>query len=384
MSMNALVYDTATGWETSRGLRKALVPRPILDEAGAEADWALVKLRYAGFCGSDRSIWYRSAFRDLILDSLQQEGKSTRITGHELLGEVVQLGARAGRDGLREGTVVAAESHIVCGHCYPCQTGQAHVCTNERILGISVDGCFAEYLKVPAAILWPTDLNAIDVRVAAVQEPFGNAVHLCSQAEMRGKDVVVLGCGTIGLFSILIARQWGARHIIGVDPNPRQRQMAEACGADQVFCPPTPPAAGETYSADPQFSAQLRAQLPRQGADVVLEVAGMNSSVNLALALARRGGTVMLFGIRSGTFSIPDFEKIILNGLELRAVVGRQLFQTWHHTQALLEQQGNGIQQKVLEVILNRGEGTVLPFDQFEPASFEASMKEHPKLVLRF
>lgn len=383
MSMNALVYDTATGWETSRGLRKALVPRPILDEAGAEADWALVKLHYAGFCGSDRSIWYRSAFGDLIHDSLNQEGKSARITGHELLGEVVQLGARAARDGLRAGTVVAAESHIVCGHCYPCQTGQAHVCTNERILGISVDGCFAEYLKVPASILWPTNLNAIDARVAAVQEPFGNAVHLCSQAEMRGKDVVVLGCGTIGLFSILIARQWGARHIIGVDPNPRQRQMAEACGADLVFCPPSHPLDGGAQP-NPQFVAQLRARLPRQGADVVLEVAGMNSSVNLALALARRGGTVMLFGIRSGSFQIPDFEKIILNGLELRAVVGRQIFQTWHHTQALLEQHGNGIQQKILEVILNKGEGTVLPFDRFEPAAFEASMKEHPKLVLRF
>ncbi|MCB1052821.1 MAG: alcohol dehydrogenase catalytic domain-containing protein [Acidobacteria bacterium] len=383
--MNALVFDTQRGWETSKGLEKVQTDAPRLEETNDPEDAlaVIVKPLFSGFCGSDRGIWYRSAFKDMIHQSLAREDKAKRITGHEFIGEIVEMGSLVRKHfGLREGQHVAAESHIICENCYQCQTGQSHVCTNEKILGISIDGCFAQYLKIPAKILWPTNTDKIDLRVASIQEPFGNAVHLCTQADLRGKTVIVLGCGTIGLFSILIAREWGAFKIIGIDPNPRQRAMAEACGADEVL--DLPKVDGSAHAINHDFVQQIRSSLPHQGADVVLEVAGLNSSVNYALALARRGGMVMLFGLKGGVFQIPDFEKIIMNGLEIKAVVGRQVFQTWHHTRALLENTRNGIQDKVLRVILNNGVGTVIPFDGFQADAFEQSMLAHPKLTLQF
>ena len=127
--------------------------------------------------------------------------------GHELLGRIVDMGPRvAPKYAFEVGDVVSTESHIVCGTCYQCRVGDSHVCERDKIIGISQDGCFAEYVKLPAKALWRTDLSKIRPEVAAVQEPFGNAVHACQVTELRGKTVAILGCGTIGLFAILIAR----------------------------------------------------------------------------------------------------------------------------------------------------------------------------------
>src|SRR5690606_29994910 len=106
----------------------------------------------------------------------------------------------------RKGDIVSAESHVICGACMQCRLGEKHVCANERILGISLDGCFAEYVKLPARVLWRTDIERIRPEVAAIQEPFGNAVHACQVVDLRGRSVAVLGTGTIGLFAALVAR----------------------------------------------------------------------------------------------------------------------------------------------------------------------------------
>jgi threonine 3-dehydrogenase len=202
--MWALVFDRAKDdWDGSRGLRKARVPRPVLDEGKdpADADAAVVRIRYTGVCGSDRGVWFRNSFKSMILDSLEEEGKDYRVIGHELLGEVAELGSNAeARYGLQVGDTVSAESHITCGRCKQCLRGDRHVCDYAKIIGFARDGCFAEFVKLPAEVLWPTDISKIDRMVGAIQEPFGNAVHAATTVDLRDKSVAIFGTGSIGLF----------------------------------------------------------------------------------------------------------------------------------------------------------------------------------------
>ncbi|MCK4775305.1 MAG: alcohol dehydrogenase catalytic domain-containing protein, partial [Candidatus Krumholzibacteria bacterium] len=200
--MWALVYDSKKDkWDKSTGLRKDRVRVPVINEDKEPIDAAMVivKILYTGVCGSDAGIWFRTSFKDMIHNSLAAEGGTTRIVGHELLGQVVEAGSVSeARYGFKEGDIVSSESHIVCGLCHQCLIGQTHVCVNEQILGISTDGCFAEYIKLPARVLWRTDTRKIRKEIGAIQEPFGNAVHACTAADLRGKNVAVFGTGAIG------------------------------------------------------------------------------------------------------------------------------------------------------------------------------------------
>ena len=261
-TMWALTFDKAReDWATSTGLVRERVPRPVLAEpAYADGTFVIIKVKYAGFCGSDRGIWWRKAFGDMILDSLDGEGKTKRVVGHELLGEIVEVGDRVvSKYGYKVGDIVSTESHIVCGTCHQCRLGQSHVCARDKIIGISQDGCFAEYVKLPAKALWPTDLGQIRAEVAAVQEPFGNAVHACQVRDLRGKSVAILGCGTIGLFAILIARGMGASKIIGIEPNAHHADLARRLGCDEVLTPATVVGEG-SHLSDPA----LRQAVPSQ------------------------------------------------------------------------------------------------------------------------
>lgn len=385
--MWALTFDRSReDWACSRGLVKERVPTPRLDDpSGTDAENALIRVKFAGFCGSDRGIWWRKAFGQMILGSLDEEGKDKRVVGHELLGEVVAVGdAVAERFGIGPGTVVSTESHIVCGVCYQCQVGDLHVCADDRIIGISRDGCFAEYLKLPAKALWPTDLTKIRPEVAAVQEPFGNAVHACQATDLRGKSVAIIGCGTIGLFAILVARGMGARQIIGVDTNPHHLELARALGVDVALQPDAPAADAPAHAHDAGLVAQVRALTGGVGVDVAMEMAGFHSSLNNAIKMARRGGHVVLFGVKDGDGVVQDLHRIVMNGLQLHGVVGRQIFGTWEITRRLLEDRSNGVQDAVWETILNAGQGTMVDIADWEPAGFEAMMSAHPKVVIRF
>ena len=146
-AMWALTYDRTTDpWDTTTGMRRTEVERPILDEAKTYTDSAmvLIRTRYAGFCGSDRGIWFRRAFGDMIQEGLDRDDRNRRVMGHELLGDIVSVGSAAAREfGYQPGDVVSTESHIVCGTCYQCRTGDNHVCADNLIIGISTDGCFA-------------------------------------------------------------------------------------------------------------------------------------------------------------------------------------------------------------------------------------------------
>jgi threonine 3-dehydrogenase len=345
----------------------------------------IIKVIYAGFCGSDRGIWNRTAFKGMIFDSLKKEGKTSRIIGHELVGEIVEIGSRvAERFGYGPKDIVSTESHIICNVCHQCLIGQTHICANDTIIGISRDGCFAEYIKLPAYVLWPTDRRKIKMKVAALQEPFGNAVHACQVADLRGKTVAVFGCGTIGLFAIMVAKALGATRVIGVEPMAKNQEMARKLGADEIVEVDLSDAPKHGWAADKEVVHAVRDAARGIGVDVALERAGFNSSVNNAIQSTRRGGEVVLFGLKQGNFHIQAFDRMIVNGLKLHSVIGRRIFETWMVTRNLLEDSSNGIQRRIHEVILGGGEETVVHIDDFTPKMFEKKLKEWPKLVLQF
>ena len=382
--MWALVFDTSKDeWEGSKGLRKARVDKPYLDENAdpLDADNAIVKVHYSGFCGSDRGIWFRDSFRSLIYDSLAAENKSVRIIGHELLGEVHDVGSLArSHYGFKSGDIVSAESHITCGKCHQCLRGDRHVCANERIIGFGRDGCFAEYIKLPAEVLWRTDPEKIHPRVGAIQEPFGNAVHASTKVDLRGKRVAVFGCGTIGLFTILTARALGASRIIGIEPRERNASLARQLGVDDMV--PLKPSK-DSWRSDPAVVEAVRT-FGDDGIDVAFEMAGYNSSVNNAIQSVRPGGEVVLFGIKSGDFTIENLSQVIMNGIDLHSVIGRRIFHTWEIGRNLLESKENNIQKKIFDVILNEGKGTVIHIDDYEIDDFEKRFTEHPKILIQW
>ncbi len=381
--MWALVFDRAKDdWEASKGLRKVRVERPVLDEARdpQDANNVIIRVLYTGFCGSDRGIWFRDSFKSMIFESLDKEKKDVRVVGHELLGEVAAVGSGV-EDGFgyKVGEMVAAESHITCGHCHQCLRGDRHVCDNERIIGFNRDGCFAEYIKLPAAVLWRTDRDKIKPIVGAIQEPFGNAVHAATKVDLRGKSVAIFGCGTIGLFTILTARALGASKIIGIEPNEGNAHMAETLGIDRIirFTPV------KSWRSNPEVVQAVR-EFGEDGVDVAFEMSGFNSSVNNAITAVRKGGDVILFGIKAGDFTIENFSRVIVRGVSMHSVIGRRIFQTWETTRELLENKDNHIHDKIHDVILNKGDGTVVHIDEYEPEDFEERIRSHAKILIQW
>ena len=386
--MGALTYDRySMPWLDSKGLEKTEEPIPYLDPKRNEddEDWALIKVLYAGVCGSDRGIWHRQAFGDMILGSLGKEGKRRRIVGHELLGEVVEMGSRARRKfAFNEGQIVASESHIICGRCYQCRIDDTHVCAQDLIMGISIDGCFAEYVKLPARVLWPTDIYKIRPEVAAITEPFGNAVHACTKVELAGKRVAIFGCGPIGLFTVLIARAMGATEVIAVEPLPERQEEARLVGADHVLSPHLDRPAPSGYEHDAELRREILEITDGVGVDVALEMSGFPTSVNNAIKTTRRGGDVILFGIKSGPLTIESYDRLIVDGISLHSVVGRHIFETWQVAQRLLENARNGIQDGIFNVLLKEGKGTIIPFKDWNKDVFEERMHEHAKVMIKF
>jgi len=382
--MKALVFDKSKyDWETSKGFEKVDVPEPVLDESvnESDADKVIVKVHYAGVCGTDRGIWYRQAFRDQILQTIEKESKPYRIIGHEFFGEVVKTGSKVSK--VKKGQFVSCESHVICNQCFQCTHDQKNVCTNEKILGISYDGCYAEFVKVPEHIIWPTDTSKIRPEVAAMQEPFGNAVHAASKVDVSGKTVAVFGLGPVGMFLTLILKGMGAAHVIGIEPNPVAQDMAKHLGIDYII-PLSKSEKKEPYEYDKDVIDEIMRMTGGLGVDVSFEMAGFNSSVNNCLYATRRGGDIVLFGIKTGNFIFQDFNRLVVYGFTLHAVIGRELWKTWETTRALLENTENKIQDKMYNVILAEGQGSILSINDYTPEAFESMMAKHPKILIQF
>ncbi len=393
--IKALTLDLKKdGWDKSRGFVMREVLMPTLDEKKnpADATSVILKIRYAGVCGSDRGIWYRNAWKDGVHESLKREGKSMRITGHEFVGEIVAAGSMVknlysdtdphNKAKIEIGSLVSGDSHVTCGRCYQCRIGEQHVCINESILGITIDGIFAEYVKIPAKNLWAVDTTRLRPEIAAIYDPFGNAIHATTVVDFRGQRVAIFGCGPIGLFSILLARNFGAAKVIAVDILPENLKMAKKLGAHETILIPKNKKK-EPWASDPSVIDRIMKLTYGKGVDISMEMAGAFSSVNNAIDGVRRGGNVIFFGLKDGNLVIPKFSRLITRGLTIHNIIGREIFRTWQIAQRILNDKTNGIQDAIWNVILKKGKGTILSFKDFTPKSFEKVMNQNPKIIFK-
>lgn len=280
----------------------------------------LIRIEAASLCGTDLHIYRWDEWAQGRLG-----GGLPRIFGHEMAGEVVAHGpGLLGRLAIPLGTLVAAETHLVDGSCYQCRTGREHVCANLRILGIDIDGAFAEYVVLPAHNAWPSP--GLAPEIAAIQEPMGNAVHAAFTEEIAGQTVVVLGCGPIGLMAVAIADLAGAAKVFATDVNPERLEMARRLGAD------------ETIDAREDVVARLMEATGGVGVDIVLEMSGAESAIRQGFAAVTNGGRVSLLGLPSKPITMDLSDEIIFKGLRVYGITGRKMFETWYRTQALLAQ----------------------------------------------
>ncbi len=392
-TIKALTLDITEGWE-KKGFQMRDIPMPTLNEGGNPEDAlsVILKVRYAGVCGSDRGLWHRTAFKDMVHDSLAKESKSVRITGHEFVGEVVEIGSQVHRlyfdpdpknkSKIEVGSLVSGDSHVTCGRCYQCRIGEGHVCLNESILGISIDGIFAEYVKVPAKNLWAVDAERVRPEIAAIYDPFGNAIHAATAVDMRGQRVAIFGCGPVGLFSVLLAKNFGAAKIIAIDVSAENLRIANELGAHETIQIQSKEKRN-AYDVDPEVIDRIMELTYGKGVDISMEMAGPFSSVNNCIDATRRGGHVVLFGIKDGDLVIPKFSRVIVRGLTIHNIIGREIFRTWQIAQRMLHDKQNGIQDSLWKTVLKEGKGTVLDFDSFTSESFEDAMSKNPKILFK-
>ena len=267
----------------------------------------LIRVRRAGVCGTDVHIYDWDAWA-------QGRCRPPFTVGHEFAGDVVQVGHLV--TDVREGDRVTAEGHIVCGRCHLCRTGNAHVCPNTCIIGVDRDGCFADYIAMPATNVWPLD-EAISYEIGGIHDPMGNALHTAlTNTEVPGSTVLVTGCGPIGIFAVGICRAAGASRIIASDVNPTRLALARAMGAHDAVTPQ-------------EAEAAVRAATGTLGMDVVLEMSGVPSAIHQAFALVRDGGRVQMLGIPAKPMEIDFATEIIFKGLTVYGVVGRRMYETW-------------------------------------------------------
>ena len=295
--MRALVKEAA-----GPGFVLRDVSQPVIRD-----DEVLIRVRRAGVCGTDVHIYDWDAWA-------QGRCRPPFTVGHEFAGDVVQVGSLVAD--VREGDRVTAEGHIVCGRCHLCRTGNAHVCPNTRIIGVDRDGCFADYIAMPASNVWHLD-ESVPYEIGGIHDPMGNAFHTALTASIPGAVVLITGCGPIGAFAVGICKAAGASHIIATDVNPRRLALATTMGAHSAVRPED--AAAAVYAASDGL-----------GADVVLEMSGVPSAVHQAFALARPAGRVNMLGIPSRTIDIDFASEIIFKGLTIYGVVGRRMYDTWH------------------------------------------------------
>ena len=284
------------------GLILADVPVPQIRD-----DEVLIRVHRAGVCGTDVHIYEWDAWA-------QSRCRAPFVVGHEFAGEVVEVGKLV--ESVRVGDRVTAEGHIVDDRSIFSRTGNAHVDPSTRIIGVDRDGCFAEYIAMPATNVWHLD-DAISYEIGGIHDPMGNAFHTALTADIPGAVVLITGCGPIGAFAVGICRAAGAARIIATDVNPKRLALARTMGAHDAVHPD-------------EAAAIVHAATDGHGADVVLEMSGVPAAVHQAFALARPAGRVNMLGIPSRTIDVDFAKEIIFKGLTIYGVVGRRMYDTWH------------------------------------------------------
>jgi len=303
---------------TMRALAKArpgegleLVDRPVPEPGAGEV---LLQMDAASICGTDYHLfsWDEWAAENLM---------PPRILGHELAGTVAAVGAGVTR--VKEGDLVGVESHIVDWTCAQCRRGDMHLCRNLQVIGVHVDGGFAEQVVIPEANA--IESNGLDPAVVALQEPMGNAVHAAFVEPIEGRSVLVTGCGPIGLCAVGVARAAGASMVIATDTEAYRLELARTMGADLAL-----------DAADPATEERINEVTGGDGVEVVLEMSGAPAALDQALRVVTRGGSVSLLGIFAAPPTVDLSELVIMKGLRLHGIFGRRLYDTWERTQSLL------------------------------------------------
>ena len=293
----------------------------------------IVRVSKTGLCGTDRHIyeWNNWAAERI---------KPPLVVGHEFVGIVESVGE--GVSAAKPGDRVSGEGHICCQHCYYCRTGNGHICTDVRIIGVDTQGCFAPYMSLPESNIWKVDPAINDVQ-ACLFDPFGNAMHTVMAQHTATRQVLVQGCGTIGLMAIGILSVSCADKIIAVDPHPFKRKLAAKMGAHVVL--------------ERTDEAEIKSHTDRDGVDVLLEMSGHAGAIVEAFKCVRNGGDVALLGIPAGDVTLHWAEQIIFKAITVRGISGRKMFDTWYQCESFLRRHPDLIEP----LITHR-----LRFDEFE------------------
>jgi threonine 3-dehydrogenase len=292
------------------GLELREVPEPRIG-----INDVLVRVRRTGICGTDLHIasWDAWAAKTIV---------PPIVIGHEFVGEITEVGSNVSDFG--PGDLVSGEGHVVCGRCRHCLAGRRHLCAHTIGLGVGRDGAFAQFVALPMTNIWH-HWAGIDEEVAAIFDPFGNAVHTALAFPVLGEDVLVSGAGPIGLMAAAVARHAGARFVVVSEPNPVRRSIAERMGA--------------TVAIDPR-ARDLR-DVARElgmveGFDVALEMSGSAAGLRSAIGAMAHGGAIAILGIPTEEISI-DVNEIVFKMLTVRGIYGREMYETWYKMTVMLQ-----------------------------------------------
>lgn len=312
-----------------------------------------VRVQAASVCGTDLHIYSWDSWASSRI-------APPRIIGHEFCGEIVEIGP--GVEDRAVGQFVASESHLVCGRCAQCLAGQAHVCVNTLILGVDVDGGFAEYVVIPAENARPTDPE-IPKDIACFQDALGNAVHTAMDGLVEGQDILITGMGPIGLFAATVCRELGAAKVIGTEVSPYRIALANQVGLDYVINP------------EQEDAESLLQDIAPGGVDATLEMAGQPATLELAIRHTRPGGRISALGVYKDPVQPLDMNKVVFKGLSIRGIVGRNLWKTWDQMAFLLKNKNLNL----CPVITHR-----MRFSQFQEAMELMKAGQAGKVVFYF
>jgi threonine 3-dehydrogenase len=330
--------------EAGVGVRMMDVPMPQVGPNDL-----LIKVKKVAICGTDVHIYKWDTWS-------QKHIQPPLVIGHEFVGEIVEVGSSV--TGWQIGERVSGEGHIVCGTCRSCLAGRRHLCPNTIGVGVNRDGCFAEYLSLPASNAWRVHPSIPD-DVAAIFDPYGNATHTALSFEMIGEDVLITGAGPIGCMAAAISRHVGARRVVVTDVNPWRLELAMKLGATHTI----------NVTKD-----SVKAFIEREGMkgfDIGLEMSGSGAAFESMLEGMYPGGRIALLGILPPETRI-DWDQVIFKGLHLKGIYGREIFETWYKMQAMLLSGLN-----IAPIITHR-----LPFDQYQKG-FDAMLSgQSGKVIL--
>lgn len=312
----------------------------------------LVRVKRTAICGTDIHIWKWDEWAAKTIPV-------PMIVGHEFVGEIVETGSNV--NGFEKGQIVSGEGHVVCGRCRNCMAGRRHLCADTSGIGVNRPGAFADYIALPAANIW-VHHDGIDLDVASLFDPFGNAVHTALQYELIGEDVLVVGAGPIGIMAAAVCRYAGARHVVITDLNDKRLELAKKMGATR------------TVNVSKEKLEDVQAELGMtEGFDVGLEMSGSEPGFASLIDNMAHGGKVAILGLPAGDVRI-DWHKVIFNMLTLKGIYGREIFETWYKMQMMIQ---GGLD--LTPIISHR-----LPADKFEEGFAAMLSGEASKVVLNW